>query len=229
MWRSHGPRRSKNQRARLAVWSPRIMALAMFLTFWSILDAQEAAACSTLPPLSVQEAVERPTKIGRPVTGVYESKVIAYVEAIPFRDARSITVVSRWWGQPPDSLGPSMHGVHSFFLVTSCPNWAGAPDGTFYHLVHDGDRFRQAGLTRFIAPSPNELVATDVNYLESVFGPPGVRDPAGSDQAIAYFLLWKDPVAWVAVAIIVTTVVGRAIVRRVGTRNRRHSPTVESA
>lgn len=107
--------------------------VAVLLLVWSA--ALPAMACSMMAPPGVEDAVDDNSQVG-PVDGVFEYQHISWTPHLGYRAARTVSVVTRYWGRAPEPNGLAIHGDQFLLgsMTSSCGNGSGWP-GTVSQLV----------------------------------------------------------------------------------------------
>jgi hypothetical protein len=174
-----------------------ILVVFVVLSFcWSALPA---AACSYTTGPELAEILSGDEWNGQ-IDGVFEYQHIAWTPNLWFRDERSVSIVTRYWGDPPDHTKTELHGDHFLGYSNSCPNGA-IPLGTVdYGVVHVGSRawrssFGGIQISEGLTPALADL-------LEERFGPPVPTPVTLSARAGAWFLLIWQPVLFVVVVVV---------------------------
>lgn len=110
-----------------------------------------------------------------------------------------MSIVTRYWGQPPDKPGLQIHGDHSWLGGHTCPNGS-SPLGTLgYSTVNVGDRAWRSwnGIQVHDGLTPTEGV-----LLEERFGPPIETPVPLTARAAAWVLLLWQPVLFMVVVVV---------------------------
>lgn len=155
-------------------------------------------ACMYTPGPELEELLSDDTWKEQ-VDGVFEYQQIAWTPSLRFRDERSVSIVTRYWGFPPDQPGLEIHGDHSWLGVHSCPNGA-SPLGTVdYGTVNVGARVWRSSFGG-IAVSEG-LTPALAALLEERFGPPVETPVPVTARAGAWFLLLWQPVLFLIVVV----------------------------
>ena len=66
---------------------------------------------------------------GGDLAGWYEVEVIAKSPSLWYRSERSISVVTRYWGEPPSETGRLVHGSGGFLRPSKCFDTTGDKGG----------------------------------------------------------------------------------------------------
>lgn len=173
-----------------------ILFVVVVLSFcWSALPA---AACSYTTGPELSDYLSGDEWNGQ-IDGVFEYQHIAWTPNLGYRDERSVSIVTRYWGDPPDQPGLEIHGEHFLGYTNSCANGA-IPLGTVdYGVFYVGSR---AWRSSFGGIQISEgLTPALAGLLEERFGPPVPIPVTLSARAGAWFLLIWQPVLFVAVVV----------------------------
>ena len=156
-----------------------------------------------------------PDDAGDVVLGVYEQEHIAGSPGLVFVSSRTASVVTRYWGTPPPSTGPQLHGRGLWFLgVSSCGNQAGHVGLVGYSVVsqrtldyhRDSDRPLpwidiRPHMDGFTATTEGMLTPAQESDLTAKFGAPIILDITPTDQLVAALMVWRIHIAVLLVLI----------------------------
>lgn len=188
--------------------------LALASVLWLCWVALPAMACMYTPGPELDQLLSGETWTGQ-VDGVFEYQQIAWTPSLRFRAERSVSIVTRYWGLPPDQPGLQIHGDHSWLGMHTCPNGS-SPLGTLdYSTVNVGQRVWRSSFGG-IAVSEGLTPALAV-LLEERFGPPVETPVPLTARAAAWFLLLWQPVLFAVVVVACSIWLARR--RRQGRRN----------
>ena len=153
--------------------------------------------CMYMPAVEVDDLLSGDSWKGE-VDGVFEYQQIAWTPSFVIRDERSVSIVTRYWGQPPETPGLEIHGDHSILGVTTCANGSSPLGALGYSEVNVGDRAWRSwnGIDVHNGLTPNEAA-----LLEDRFGPPIEMSVPAAAIAAAWFLLLWQPVLFVSVVV----------------------------
>ncbi len=128
------------------------------------------------------------------VVGVYEYEYIARSPQLLISGPRSVSIVTRYWGEPPAHIGLDISGDGAGrWSTTSCGDTTN-PVGTIAYWYSDEksvDRpdWGRSWLT--LEGTESGIDTAQEAMLEDHFGPPVVLGTTSSDRAGAVFILWK--------------------------------------
>jgi hypothetical protein len=171
-------------------------------------------ACSSSAPRTTDELLDRldrkPKVSG--IDGVFEYTHIAFTPSLFYRHERSVSIVTRYWGNPPERLGLEIHGNDSI-LSTLCFGRAWPAGAVGFGRFTDGrPSFRELAY----AELPMTLTPEHSEFLEARFGPPVDVPVPKTALAGAWFLL-----LWQPLLIVLLFVGGYALLIRRWRRRRR--------
>lgn len=173
------------------------------------LGAVPALACST-PLLTITDETE----------GVFQQETIAYAPFLFFREARSATAVTRFWGTPPAFMGAHYGGGDwfPFTYTSSCGRWNDSLGRTRYGLTE-----YVTGEHRFAYPfefpsGESAPTAVDLTLLEERFGAPVAVEVSFWVSFRATISVWYPSVLFMAGLIGAIVLATRRIIRRRGAR-----------
>ena len=183
-----------------------------------LVNVSPAGACSRLPSLTLEELLAADHPYGE-VTGIYEQTHIAGTPSLGFRDTRTVSVVTRYWGQPP-VLGREMHGDTTILGADSCGNESGRVGDVRYGYVsdrHDRADKRYLPYTLIGLPmvdhganGPPGLLPAEEALLLETFGEPVELGIAWYTRIGAHAQLWFWPaVVGIPLSVLLGWVVGR--------------------
>ena len=162
-----------------------LVVAAALLGFCSV--ALPAMACSMIAPVELDQLVGGSSWVG-PIDGVFQYQHIAWTPNLGYRDARSVSIVTRYWGLAPSPIGFDIHGDHYFLFASSCPNGAGSLGAAQYGVVEAGQRSSRPA---WLIAAFGDLNATQAALLEDRFGPPvEVPVPLIARAAAWSLVLW---------------------------------------
>ena len=173
------------------------MGAAVLLASLALPTAAEA--CSLAPPPNLAELASGVLG-GREVTGVYEQWHLAEAPNLVLRDARTISVVTRYWGSLPAATGPVMHGDQNLFSQSTCGNMAGSGGMVGYGLTLGGESPGGRGLPWVEIgdvgsfETTGSLTPEQESELSELFGPPVVVPVGLATRMSAVVMLWWQPV-----------------------------------
>lgn len=177
-----------------------MMAILIGLT---VVIAGPALACSQAEAIPLAELATG--RIGdRAVAGVYEQRHIAAAPSLLVRDERTVSVVTRYWGDPPPDVGPVVHGRQTILYQDSCGNEAGQKGMVGYGWTWVGETTRERGLPWVTLGDAGtwETVGTidagQEALLEAAFGDPQILEVSLFDRVLSHGLLWWPPAALTA-------------------------------
>jgi hypothetical protein len=189
-------------------------ALTALVVIVSWLFALPAHACSP-----------RTHEIGPETVGVFEQKTITAVPGLLFREARSASVVVRYWGEPPQHLGLQLHGGKWYQVPegidASCPHFRDVGGAVRYGTPDVGSPgFRATGFVYFAEEDAMQPVRDDLAQLEKWLGPP-VLVPVGAAVVVqAFASVWVPTLAGFGA---IAGVLALAVSRRRRRSHRRRS------
>lgn len=191
--------------------SLRLLVVAAAFAVLITTSALPAAACSVAAPPVLEEVLDTRTVYERPVTGVFEVEHIARVPGFGIRDARSVSVVTRYWGERPPTTGRIQHG--SFWLGSSdtCGN-GDVSTGTVLYSWTDGSVENRGQFSAIDVPPWGEPVTADQQAaLAAAFGDPIDLPVSPATRAAA----WAQILWFPALLVVALGVAGAAAVRRI--------------
>lgn len=224
-------------------WSTSKLWIFVAVTLVALAFAAPAPAwsCSSIPPPHIDDIAPGepiPELTGSIAVGVYEQEHITGSPGLVFISPRTVSVVTRYWGTPPASLGPQTHGEGLGILGSSgCGNQAGTAGLVGYNWVdqvyldnapdahrplpsidirpfHDG----------YTETTEGVLTAQQEADLTERFGKPTTIAVSSSDRLKATLMAWQyHIIALVSVAGIATVLVLR---RRRDRSNANDAPSV---
>lgn len=169
----------------------RLTLVLSLITAVAITSAAPAFACSVAAPPVLEDVLVSQTALDRPVTGLFEVKHIARVPGFGLRDARSVSVVTRYWGEKPPNTGRVSHGSSWMLSSDSCGNGDEAR-GTVLYSWTDGSVENRGQFSALDASTRGEpLTAGQEAEIEAVFGPAVELDVSAATRAAAWAqILW---------------------------------------
>lgn len=179
-----------------------VVALLAGLLAW----AGPARACSRPIPPTLAQILD-PAGLGRDwpspevtIAGVYEQTHIASAPSLVVRDVRTVSVVTRYWGTPPD-LGRVMHGDGLGILGgDSCGNESGSAGDVGYHWVVEQGQRRFLPYIETAAGWSSRLTPAEEADLVARFGSPVVLEVNAITRIAALFQLWWLPALGAGIA-----------------------------
>jgi len=169
------------------------VTLSAFLMPWS------ATACSIAGPEPFDEILAAGEIYSQPLVGFYEQQHIAFTPAFFLRGERSASVVSRYWGSPPN-LSVASHGSGGFFIGFlfggGCGDDASNLGETSIHAATEGAAdYRRGSISGvdLADPSyPQVLSPAEEAALDERFGPAVAESLGPDDYVLGYTLiLWR--------------------------------------
>ncbi len=154
-----------------------------------------AAACSTDRPPTLDEILVEQEVRDRQVTGVFEVEHIAFAPTFFVRTSRSVSVVTRYWGEPPPDLGRVTHGEYWLGGGSSCGNGNGDLGDVIYSWS-DGvaeNRGQFSGINVPRESGTSKLSAQQEAALVAAFGPAVDVGPSLLTSATAWAQIWWLP------------------------------------
>lgn len=145
-----------------------------------------------------------------PVTGVYEYETVA--RAPGWFGDRSVTIVTRYWGDAPDHTGRSV-------VTPGCGRTVSDAGTVGYWWVSTSERRFRSSMT--LRDASGTLTAEQESALAERFGPPRVLDVSRLDRMLAAAQAWQ----WELLALAGSCGVAVLLVVRV----RRQGPVGRSA
>lgn len=131
--------------------------------------ALPAMACSRMPPLELGDLLGGTSWAGQ-IDGVFEYQHISWTPHLGYRDSRSVSIVTRYWGSEPKESGLQIHGDHNILMTNSCPNGSASLGATGYSMVDpDEPSIRTAELIAVAG----QLSPAQATLLEDRFGATG--------------------------------------------------------
>lgn len=109
--------------------------------------------------------------------GVFEQETIAVIPSLGIREAKSASVVVRFWGQPPGHLGIQYHGggLGPLLASSSCGPHQDTTGALRYGTPEfDYQGIRATAFMSFSADFSGEFVPDNLDRLDEMFGPPTV-------------------------------------------------------
>lgn len=192
-----------------------------------ILPALPAAACG-VSLVSLDETVGGKLDSGSStISGVFETSVIAESPPLIYRGKRSVSVVTRYWGERPVKTGRERHGGGSF-LGHDSDCWSdptGDPGAAYYGFVFSPQGDFDRGLGWAIDtdnPWGDRLSVSEELMLSDRFGSPTVVEVTAATRRHAFVDLWRDPA-------IVLAVVGGSVAVIVYRRRQPHDGEPEAS
>jgi hypothetical protein len=171
-----------------------VVVAALLGLFWVALPAM---ACSRMPPLELDDLLGG-TSWAEQIDGVFEYQHISWTPHLGYRDARSVSIVTRYWGSEPKESGLEIHGDHNMLMTNSCPNGSASLGTAGYSLVDpDEPSYRTAELIAVVG----ELSPAQATLLEDRFGPPVERPVLLTARAAAWGLVLWQPVLLLGVVV----------------------------
>ena len=145
--------------------------------------------------------------------GVFEYRQIAWVPNLLLHDERSVSIVTRYWGDAPEHMGFEIHGWRWLLAGGDCSNGVPTLGTVAHHAYYEGYRnFRTLLYPGFLSP----MTADQTAFLQNRFGPPvEVPVPAPAIAAAWFLILWQP------VLVLVVVVGGYALLVRRWRRRRR--------
>jgi len=203
-----------------------MLFVVMLAPLLLVAGAPACSACSVQLPPSLDEIVETRTAYETSVTGVFEVEHIAYAPNIGVRTARSVSVVTRYWGEPPPNLGRVSHGEFWFGGGSSCGN--GNRDlGEIIYSWTDGteeNRGQFSGISTYRGSARSKLSPDQEARLTAVFGEPVELSPSAFTRSVAWAQIWWLPtLLGMAIGTIALLPLRRHVLVHAGTARERFS------
>lgn len=175
-------------------------------------------ACSELGARPVDELLATGHQDTIPIFGIHEQRHIAWTPEFGFlRSRRSASVVTRYWGTPPN-LSVASHGFGSWFGSNDCTDKSGNLGVTSVHATFGSDDYPRSGSStvELAARGPGaRLSGAEEALIEERYGPAVDVSLGPDDYAVGYALILWRPLAWLA------ALVGLALVVRFWFRRSR--------
>lgn len=192
------PERNRRREARRRFHggrAARIVILALWAALLVVATAPAAIPCLWAQPPSLDELIAEPVAFGEPVTGVFEVEHIAYAPNIFLRSARSISVVTRYWGEEPPNLGRVTHGEFWLGGGSSCGNGdfdLGAVVYTWTNGTAE-NRGQFSGIKVDRDSIEQRLTPQQEMAVTAAFGPAVDVGPSLATQVVAWAQVWWLP------------------------------------
>jgi hypothetical protein len=170
-----------------------VVALLAAAVVWAA--APPSPACSVRMPPTLDEIVDTRLAFDNPVTGVFEIEHIAYAPNFGLRTARSVSIVTRYWGEPPPDRGRVSHGEFWLGGGSSCGNGNGSLGEVQYSWT-DGveeNRGQFSGITTGRQSARAKITARQEAALTAAFGPPVEVPPSAVTRSVAWAQIWWLP------------------------------------
>ena len=200
--------------------------IAVFAGFLGMLAVGPVMACSYAEPPSVQDLVSGSFR-SRNVAGVYEQQHIDSRPNLILWDVRTVSVVTRYWGEPPLNTGLVMHGDSNILGSDSCGNESGDEGMVGYGWVESAEDGERRFLPWVTLDEPGtwrttgRVSADQEALLTAAFGPPVVLDVSPATRVLAFVQLWWLPtLIGIALGSVLYVVFRRHISREIRTTGR---------
>lgn len=178
----------------------RVIAVLGLLAMAVVVPTSPVAACSLGPPPLLDEVVAAGDGT---LAGIYEQTNIAPAPGIgPLRDT-TVSVVTRYWGEPPQHLGREIH------REPDCGLGPGVDGTVTYGAVYAGyvPGYGRGYSGVGVGPDPWDLTgpisAAQEAALTARFGPPTVLDAGLVTRGLAWLAAWRIVVLTPAVLLLV--------------------------
>lgn len=193
-------------------WSAAVVAIAGLMIAG---QSSTAVACSLAgyPPL-IELLNSNADQYMDEMSGVYVQRHIAWVPSLFVRGARSVSMIERYWGAPPN-LSKTVHGEDGIFTI-ECGNGARLAGSMAVGIMTTGQPPDQMRFSYTGFPA-GELGDSELEALTERFGPPVVLSAGFLDYALAYTMILWQPIA-VLGALAGFVVLGRRFRARGGDR-----------
>lgn len=165
--------------------------LVLFLIVAGMLAPSPAYGCSRPAPPTLEELLG-PDPVYGNLLGVYEQEHIAGAPNLGVRDRRTVSVVTRYWGQPP-RLGREMHGSSTILQRDSCGNESGAVGEVGYGYVAQELQRAEIRHLPHSAIGVGGLSQTEEALLNEAFGAPVELRVSWQTRLGAHAQLWLAP------------------------------------
>jgi hypothetical protein len=178
-------------------------------------------ACSEVGPQPLDNLLTTGHLDTRPILGIHEQQHIAWTPAFGFlRSRRSASVVTRYWGSPPD-LSVASHGEGNWFGDDDCSDKSGNLGMTSVHATFGSDDYPRTGsLSVELATGGRgaRLSAAEEAALVERYGPAVAVSLGPDDFVVGYALILWRPLLWL------TALGGAGFVARSRFRRRSFTP-----
>jgi hypothetical protein len=146
-------------------------------------------------PPSLNEILKDPVAFEEPVTGIFEVEHIAYAPNFLIRSARSVSVVTRYWGEEPPSLGRFTHGEYWLGTTSSCGNGDSDLGAVVYSWTNGSSENRgQFSGVNVDRDSMNQRLAQRQEMaVTAAFGPAVDVGPSLATYVAAWAQIWWLP------------------------------------
>ena len=175
----------------------RAALVAGLVTLVILTTAPAAPACSRAANPTLHEVLRNETLVKSPTTGVFEIEHIAYAPNFFLRVERSVSVVTRYWGEPPPNLDRVTHGRQWLGgYGQTCSNGHGRLGSVWYSWTHGewDERASIWGIAFSRDAAQKTLTAQQETLLEAAFGPAVVVDHSAVTHITAWANIWWSPI-----------------------------------